>query len=319
MADRAQYLTVCEVEVLQEKIDIPMRADPITQHASRPGMDNFPRDKITVEMWIKTRGQGDGIVSYATPEEPNMFLISNQEAIVVTVNGYRIESGVKINDGKWHHLAVSWESETGTVDVFADGESSAPAGIMREVYMGVYGPKTSDLKMAGAYPSRPHRMNVATTGGLGGSISGDFENDFPPRSYGSRFRTIFVPSQTGGHKFSIWSDEGSELWINTKGDRAVGAKKVCSMGDRVAKYYDHDTFENWNDDWSGRNWVNPWIVSNTAYAGRRSLYMWRGWDATSKEDTVKAASLMDGIPMISPSCVWHTECPRTIASICLFM
>jgi hypothetical protein len=82
MADRAQYLTVCEVEVLQEKIDIPMRADPITQHASRPGMDNFPRDKITVEMWIKTRGQGDGIVSYATPEEPNMFLISNQEAIV---------------------------------------------------------------------------------------------------------------------------------------------------------------------------------------------------------------------------------------------
>lgn len=41
--------------------------------------------------------------------------------LVLYVNGERVVTDVKINDGNWHFLCVSWEGERGSWRVSVDG------------------------------------------------------------------------------------------------------------------------------------------------------------------------------------------------------
>jgi len=81
---------------------------------------NFPSTEITVEFWIKSSGSSDGIVSYATSEHDNEWLIFNQANIAV----YRrsnITTGISVNDNNWHHVVVTWRDSDNSVKVYKDG------------------------------------------------------------------------------------------------------------------------------------------------------------------------------------------------------
>jgi hypothetical protein len=78
---------------------------------------------LSVDLWLKTpKPTGDaGILSYATSSSPKEFQLRDPRALAVYVRGTRVDTGVVLNDGSWHHLAVTWSSVGGALRVYRDG------------------------------------------------------------------------------------------------------------------------------------------------------------------------------------------------------
>ncbi|HEX5219301.1 MAG TPA: LamG-like jellyroll fold domain-containing protein [Verrucomicrobiae bacterium] len=87
------------------------------------GFTGFPSNAITVELWVRSTNttKSGSLVSFATPGDANTFLIYDHRNLSVWVNnGASVNTGVGINDGAWHHLAVTW-STSGNLQLFKDG------------------------------------------------------------------------------------------------------------------------------------------------------------------------------------------------------
>ncbi|HXJ76334.1 MAG TPA: LamG-like jellyroll fold domain-containing protein, partial [Candidatus Dormibacteraeota bacterium] len=83
----------------------------------------FPSATITVEFWARsTDSTKDGsLFSYGAGGEPNSFLVHDQRNLSLLLNSsWRITTGIAINDGAWHHVAVAW-STAGPLQIFKDG------------------------------------------------------------------------------------------------------------------------------------------------------------------------------------------------------
>lgn len=78
---------------------------------------------LSADLWLKMpKATWDaGIVSYATSSSPEEFLLRDPRALAVYVQGKRVNTGVALNDGLWHHLAVTWSSVGGALQVYKDG------------------------------------------------------------------------------------------------------------------------------------------------------------------------------------------------------
>jgi glucose/arabinose dehydrogenase len=87
---------------------------------------------ITTDLWLKTTTtKAAGIVSYATSGSADEFHLRTPSNLRVYVKGTASPAtGVKLNDGQWHHLAVSWTSTGGAVRVYKDG-ALAYSGTLR--------------------------------------------------------------------------------------------------------------------------------------------------------------------------------------------
>lgn len=81
----------------------------------------FPTDQLTTAFWIKTEGQNQGIVSYATPSEDNEWLLYRPQSLSIYRGSSISNTQINIADGKWHHLVVTWSSDTGELKVYVDG------------------------------------------------------------------------------------------------------------------------------------------------------------------------------------------------------
>ncbi len=78
---------------------------------------------ISTDLWLKTSDttKEAGIVSYAASTSADEFQLRDYRSLRVYVNGTRVDTGVSLNDGAWHHLAVTWSSVGGEVRVYKDG------------------------------------------------------------------------------------------------------------------------------------------------------------------------------------------------------
>jgi hypothetical protein len=78
---------------------------------------------ISADLWLKTSDatKNAGIVSYATTSSMEEFHLRDPRALAVYVKGTRVNTGVVLNDGVWHHLAVTWSSVGGALRVYKDG------------------------------------------------------------------------------------------------------------------------------------------------------------------------------------------------------
>lgn len=78
---------------------------------------------ISTDLWLKTSNttKNSGIVSYATSSSFEEFHLRDPRALAVYVKGTRVNTGVVLNDGLWHHLAVTWSSAGGALRVYKDG------------------------------------------------------------------------------------------------------------------------------------------------------------------------------------------------------
>ncbi|EFN77937.1 Sushi, von Willebrand factor type A, EGF and pentraxin domain-containing protein 1 [Harpegnathos saltator] len=61
------------------------------------------------------------VLSYATTFDDNVFTLTDYNGFVLYINGEKVVTDIKVNDGYWHFLCVTWESESGSWRVFIDG------------------------------------------------------------------------------------------------------------------------------------------------------------------------------------------------------
>ncbi len=96
-------------------------------YALRYPFNGFPSDEITVIMFVDTNTtQAGGILSYAVGTNPydNEFLLYNPTNLRVykTTTSYSYRTtGIALNDGAWHWLAVLWRASDGNLLVYLDG------------------------------------------------------------------------------------------------------------------------------------------------------------------------------------------------------
>lgn len=86
----------------------------------------FPATQLTVELWVKSDDvdKAGTPFSYATSTSVNnevlLFDIRNLSVYVNNVSTG--VTGLSFNDGRWNHMAVTWRSSDGQVQVYKNGE-----------------------------------------------------------------------------------------------------------------------------------------------------------------------------------------------------
>ncbi len=90
------------------------------------------RKNITLSLWIKTQGSGEGIFSAARRGEDNELLISHAENLRVHVKGSRKNIKQELNDNNWHNIIITLETEEREMKTYVDGELKATDRIKSE-------------------------------------------------------------------------------------------------------------------------------------------------------------------------------------------
>ncbi|MEM9005730.1 MAG: LamG-like jellyroll fold domain-containing protein [Cyanobacteria bacterium P01_F01_bin.86] len=103
-------------------------------HATLASVNNFPTNELTIAFWLRTTADNQGtFFSYATPDVANTILIRNAaslEFFLVRRGAFRTD--IAVNDGQWHHLAMTWRQQDGEIIVYVDGERRASGRLNRQ-------------------------------------------------------------------------------------------------------------------------------------------------------------------------------------------
>lgn len=99
---------------------------------------------LTIAFWMRTSDRNPGtVISYATQVgdivQDNALALQDYSSFNLFVNNRTVFTGLKVNDGQWHHVAVTWESAGGTWYSYKDGveiKSSSQAFQQGEVISG---------------------------------------------------------------------------------------------------------------------------------------------------------------------------------------
>ena len=91
-------------------------------------------DAITVAFWIRTNDTNPGtVISYASKEgdvvQDNAFALQEYASFVLFVNNQTAFTGLRANDGQWHHVAITWESAGGTWHAYKDGVETKASSV----------------------------------------------------------------------------------------------------------------------------------------------------------------------------------------------
>jgi hypothetical protein len=89
----------------------------------RNPIDGVAATAVSTDLWLRTTNttKEAGIVSYAAAGSADEFQLRDPRNLDVIVKGTMLNTGVALNDGQWHHLAVTWQSAGGEVRVYRDG------------------------------------------------------------------------------------------------------------------------------------------------------------------------------------------------------
>lgn len=81
-------------------------------------------EELTISFWIKTEDKNNShIFSLAHVDYPIPFSLSNPGNLVISFAGGNTtgETGVSVNDGKWHQIAFRWKRSGGDFNLLKDG------------------------------------------------------------------------------------------------------------------------------------------------------------------------------------------------------
>lgn len=88
----------------------------------------MPSEELTIEFWMLSvdKCNTGAPISYATEENDNMVMIGNYNDWIISIAGDEGTindhmSGISSTDGRWHHIAVTWNSKTGETRLFDNG------------------------------------------------------------------------------------------------------------------------------------------------------------------------------------------------------
>jgi len=92
----------------------------VTDYANVWGMRSLTQ--FTVCFWMKSSASNPGTpFSYAVPGQDNELLIYNYNGFELFIGGERKEVHESANDGRWHHICVSWRNSDGVWQFYKDG------------------------------------------------------------------------------------------------------------------------------------------------------------------------------------------------------
>lgn len=105
----------------------------VNDYLIRNPYSSFPNPAITCEFWIKTGGDGDGMVSYAigVGALANHFLIFDQNNLAINIASVLESIGISFNDDTFHKITVTWRSSDGQLTIY-DGKDVAFSGIHQQ-------------------------------------------------------------------------------------------------------------------------------------------------------------------------------------------
>jgi hypothetical protein len=84
---------------------------------------DFEFTEITAEFWMKTSDttKNGTPLSCSSGTQHNEFLLYNYRSFDIWINGGSVSTGVSANDGKWHHIALTWKKSNGHYYFYKDG------------------------------------------------------------------------------------------------------------------------------------------------------------------------------------------------------
>ncbi|KZC10086.1 Sushi, von Willebrand factor type A, EGF and pentraxin domain-containing protein 1 [Dufourea novaeangliae] len=79
--------------------------------------------QLTTCLWLQSKDTFNygTVLSYATQYYDNAFTLTDYNGLVVYMNGHKVVTDIKVNDGYWHFVCITWETENGAWSVFIDG------------------------------------------------------------------------------------------------------------------------------------------------------------------------------------------------------
>lgn len=96
---------------------------------SSSSVGNIPdMNAFTIAFWMRTHDtENPGTpVSYANMVggklQDNALVIQDYGAFELHINNKKLFIGVSVNDGRWHHVAITWDSSGGKWFFYKDGQ-----------------------------------------------------------------------------------------------------------------------------------------------------------------------------------------------------
>jgi len=111
--------------VLSWSFDLLFQSSGITSYAAVDDGSAIRADlsAMSVAMWLRTSdrlNQGTPL-SYAVAEQDNELALTDCNGFVVYAAGEGKVTDVSVADGRWHHVAVTWQSRDGVWNIYEDG------------------------------------------------------------------------------------------------------------------------------------------------------------------------------------------------------
>eukprot|EP00294_Goniomonas_avonlea_P008221 CAMPEP_0114551600 /NCGR_PEP_ID=MMETSP0114-20121206/6691_1 /TAXON_ID=31324 /ORGANISM="Goniomonas sp, Strain m" /LENGTH=708 /DNA_ID=CAMNT_0001736447 /DNA_START=1 /DNA_END=2127 /DNA_ORIENTATION=- len=95
--------------------------------------NHAPQRAVTIMFWARTTQRNPGTVfSYATRHGDNELLVYNTHKLALYVGQQARNLGFGISDGKWHHVAVTWQSSNGRWVSYLDGRRKSSGQGLRK-------------------------------------------------------------------------------------------------------------------------------------------------------------------------------------------
>ncbi|XP_032687514.1 sushi, von Willebrand factor type A, EGF and pentraxin domain-containing protein 1-like isoform X2 [Odontomachus brunneus] len=124
------YICECSVPFTGRNCETELSSD-YAMHFTKSGTMDYVIMKgptkdlfqLSVCLWLHSIDSFNygTVLSYATMSHDNAFTLTDYNGFVLYVNAEKIVTDIKVNDGYWHFLCVTWESESGSWRVFIDG------------------------------------------------------------------------------------------------------------------------------------------------------------------------------------------------------
>ncbi|XP_073235031.1 neuronal pentraxin-2-like isoform X1 [Porites lutea] len=129
-------------ELLAKLISISQRLSSFERHANKYAL-HFPRKgtsdyaiirrgmpslkAVTACLWMKTSDTGNWgtPLHYAVPQVDEELVLYDYRKFVIYVRNSGRRTSVSANDGKWHHICVTWENTAGSWRLYKDGKVEA--------------------------------------------------------------------------------------------------------------------------------------------------------------------------------------------------